>query len=196
MTNSSTRSLQLAEKGKYQPWVLRKRIQEGWSYRRLARELREQHGVDRTRSTICKWVKDALAERAEERKELADDYIELQVQRLSRQLRLINQTLAQVDAECDEYEAGELQPSLIREKRQLIEQMRRTNESLRKLLGLDEPETQELEVKHSYEMNIPEPDAPTELEEEEARELPEGEVLDAEFDEIQEREAEVVEGES
>jgi len=176
----------------YQPVALRVRLRKGWSYQRIADWLRQTHDVDRSKQSIGRWIRGALEERAEERKELADDYIELQVQQLERQLRMCDATLMQIDEEMEHYEAGEMPASLFREKRKTIDQLRRINESLRTLLGLNEPEKTEVEHNHSYRMEIPVPTKPSELEQEDQRELEDEEVVDAEFEEMMSRKPEMI----
>lgn len=170
------------EKRVFQPAVLERRM-AGDTYKEIAEWLEEEHGVERVPGTIRDWIYDCLQRYAQARQDKTEELVELNRQRLIRQIRVLESNLERIDKELKEADVGTAEPSMLRERRQTVAEMRKLNESLRELHGLDAPEQREVNHEHSVnlEMNLPEPDKPEELADEEAEAIDtEAELIDDE----------------
>lgn len=105
----------------------------GCTFRQIAEKL------ECSVSIAHKYVKNALQDAAKERKDLAEAELEAQVERLMDAMRRV--------AASEAYRQGD--PSS-------VNAFIKANESMRKLLGLDQPSKVELEARHAmYEVTIP-----------------------------------------
>lgn len=167
----------------YKPAVLEQRM-TGKTYREIAEWLEREHGVERASGTIRDWIYESLQQYAQHRQDKTEELVELQRQRLIRQIRTLEKSLERIDRELQEKEPGDAEPSMLRERRQTVGEMRKHNESLRDLHGLDAPEQREVNHEHSLnlEMNLPEPaNKPDELAGDEAEAIEtEAELIDEE----------------
>lgn len=103
----------------------------GHSYRQIARKL------PISKSTVGKYVTRALEERKEARDDLADKYIEQEIERLQQNIRELDKALENLRSGEDWLDGN---PRAVKAAKSVMQERRKTGESLRKLLGLDSKE--------------------------------------------------------
>lgn len=171
----------------WMPEVLDKRF-DGYTYRQIAEALADK-GVDVSESTVHRWVNDALEKRQAQREEMADQIRQLHLEELMKTRQRLREAYEDV---CQAIEKQRASPDyvtpdneLIKEKRQLAKEFRKTSESKRKLLGVDAPKKHEVEVETSVEYDV-QPPQPVDTDEED-------ETLEAEVTRIETEEEDNVE---
>lgn len=151
----------------WMPEVLDKRF-DGYTYQQIADAL-EQKGVDVSESTIHRWVHDALEKRQNQREELSDQIRQLHLEELMKTRQRLREAYQDVQQaiETQRNSPDYVTPDheLIKEKRQIAKEFRKTSESKRKLLGVDAPKKQKVEVETSVEYDV-QPPSPVDADDE------------------------------
>ena len=89
-----------------------------------------------SRTTVATYLHRALKERRQQRHDLADQYIEQEVERLRQNIRQLDEALDNLRTS-ESWSDGD--PTAVKAAKDVAAERRKQGESLRKLLGLDRP---------------------------------------------------------
>lgn len=157
---------------------------KGHSHAEIADQVADQFDIDRpSKERVRLAYLDELERQRDEAGMEDGSMVELQKLRLSRALLQCEKAMQRIDEELEVLEAGDdptATASLLRERRQAADTMRKLSESYRKMFGLDQPKEvqHEVQVETEYNVQLPSADEPDQIEETE-----QAEVIDAEYEE-------------